>query len=201
MSRSAAPWFLDDQPATLREQVLPGLRFEFAPDRMGSPDQRRVALPLPDRLTGDPRVAVGRPHTHGEASGCRSRSRQRHAAPVGTALLRLLHRGRRPQRPRSSSGRSLLPCDRDPGSLLLGRTSSPLTPAGQRASPSPTSPSSSKRIAECSRTVISISVPICCCKPSRPHRPATSSTWGAAMARSPSRWHSAAPMPPSGPST
>src|SRR5579863_50941 len=51
---------LDDEPATLREQILAGLGLELSPDRVGPLHERRVRLALADRLAGDARVPVGR---------------------------------------------------------------------------------------------------------------------------------------------
>ncbi len=51
---------LDDEPAALGEEVLAGFGLELTPDRVGTPDERRVVHPLPDRLTRDSGVAVRR---------------------------------------------------------------------------------------------------------------------------------------------
>ncbi len=60
VTRGAPAGGLDDETAALGEEVLAGLGLELTPDRVGAPDERRVVHPLPDRLTRDPGVAMGR---------------------------------------------------------------------------------------------------------------------------------------------
>ena len=191
---------LDDQPAALREQILAGLGLELPPDRVRTLHQRRVGLAFADRLAGDARVPVGR--------AVDVRRRESIDADGADPAPGELVEGRRAGGAEADDGhvirahgRSLLPCDGDPGPLLQRRSEGRLASAhdpGQPPGPELRARHRPRRLrARSPRLRDRSPAP----KPAARSRRASWSTSAAATARSPSRWRCATPTPGCGRST
>ena len=185
---------LDDQATALREQVLAGLGFELAPDGVRALHQRRVRLAFADRLAGDAGLAVGR--------SVDMRRRESIDADGADAAAGELVEGGGAGGTEADDGhvirahgRSLLPCNGEPGPLLQRRSEGRFAPADDPGPP----PGSELRARHRPGRLRARA-------PRRGHRsPAPDHRAGAsrrdrrcraaAMARSPSRWRCATPTP------